>query len=83
MFIRQAKVRLGADTMRRCQPYLYLCSKERNDMKKCVVPFVVAMIIFTSCRVERPYYETPIGKKKQDYYNKIQYGAKERPKRKF
>ncbi len=29
------------------------------------------------------YYETPIGKKKQDYYNKIQYGAKERPKRKF
>ncbi|MCA4894631.1 MAG: hypothetical protein ING84_06450 [Cytophagales bacterium] len=36
-------------------------------MKKCVVPFVVAMIIFTSCRVERPYYETPIGKKKQDY----------------
>ena len=41
------------------------------------------MIIFTSCRVERPYYETPIGKKKQDYYNKIQYGAKERPKRKF
>jgi hypothetical protein len=52
-------------------------------MKKCVVPFVVAIIIFTSCRVQRSYYETPIGKKKQAYYNKIQFGAKERPKRKF
>lgn len=46
--------------------------------------FVVALIIFTSCSpAVRPYYETPIGKKKQDYYNKIQYGQKNHPKMKF
>lgn len=53
-------------------------------MKKLAVMFVVALIIFTSCSpAVRPYYETPIGKKKQDYYNKIQYGQKNHPKMKF
>ncbi len=52
-------------------------------MKKLLVPFVIALVVFTSCRVEKPYYETAIGKKKQKYYNSIQYGAKNHPKMKF
>ncbi|MFM9837586.1 MAG: hypothetical protein ACKVOQ_04935 [Cyclobacteriaceae bacterium] len=52
-------------------------------MKKCVVPFVLILLVFSSCRVEKPYYETAIGKKKQKYFNSIQYGAKNHPKMKF
>jgi hypothetical protein len=52
-------------------------------MKKWVVPFVLASLIFSSCRVEKPYYQTSIGKKKQKYYNSIQYGAKNHPKMNF
>jgi hypothetical protein len=52
-------------------------------MKKCVVPFVLALLIFSSCRVEKPYYQTSVGKKKQKYYNAIQYGAKNHPKMNF
>jgi hypothetical protein len=63
---------------------LYLDSTKVKTMKKLVVMFVVALIIFTSCSpAVRPYYETPIGRKKQDYYNKIQYGQKNHPKMKF
>lgn len=63
---------------------LYLDSTKEKTMKKGVVLFVVALIIFTSCSpAVRPYFETPIGKKKQDYYNKIQYGQKNHPKMKF
>jgi hypothetical protein len=52
-------------------------------MKKWGVSFVVVLLVFGSCRVEKPYYETAIGKKKQKYYNAIQYGAKNHPKMKF
>lgn len=63
---------------------VYLDSTKEKTMKKLAVMFVVALIIFTSCSpAVRPYYETPIGKKKQDYYNKIQYGQKNHPKMKF
>lgn len=63
---------------------MYLDSTKEKTMKKLAVMFVVALIIFTSCSpAVRPYYETPIGKKKQDYYNKIQYGQKNHPKMKF
>lgn len=64
--------------------WVYLDSTKEKTMKKLAVMFVVALIIFTSCSpAVRPYYETPIGKKKQDYYNKIQYGQKNHPKMKF
>jgi hypothetical protein len=61
----------------------YLVSNKKNVMKKWVVPFVLAALVFSSCRVEKPYYETSIGKKKQKYFNSIQYGAKNHPKMKF
>lgn len=47
-------------------------------MKKIIVFFVGAFLICSifSCTVPKSYYKTREGKKKQDYYNKIQYGQK-------
>lgn len=78
-----AKIQLEDDTMVMCSIALYLHSIKHRDMKKLIVPFVIALVVFTSCRVEKSYYETAIGKKKQKYYNSIQYGAKNHPKMKF
>jgi len=52
-------------------------------MKKGVVLFVSALIILSSCASPKPYYETKVGKKKQKYYNAIQFGQKVKPKMKF
>lgn len=52
------------------------------NMKKCVVLFVAALIVF-SCASEKPYYKTTEGKKKLRYYNAIQFGQKKRPKMDF
>jgi hypothetical protein len=52
-------------------------------MKKWVVLFVSALLIASACASEKPYYKTSIGKKKQRYYNAIQFGQKERPKMNF
>ena len=52
-------------------------------MKKVVVLFVSAIIIFTSCLGPKPAYKTANGKKKLKYYNAIQFGQKERPKMNF
>jgi hypothetical protein len=55
-------------------------------MKKVTGMLLVASILFASCgsvsRREhfkvnpKPYYKTAEGKKKQKYYNEIQYGGK-------
>ena len=42
---------------------------------KRVVGFLVVALIFTACG-QKPYYKTAKGKKKQKYYNDIQYGGK-------
>jgi hypothetical protein len=52
-------------------------------MKNWVVPFVLFALLFSACAAPKPYYETRVGKKKQKYYNAIQFGAKDRPKMKF
>jgi len=52
-------------------------------MKKLLVPFIAALIFFSSCCVEKSYYQTKIGKKKQKYYNDLQFGANKNPKRTF
>ncbi len=52
-------------------------------MKKCVVLFVSALLLLSACATPKPYYETKIGKKKQKYYNAIQFGQKVKPKMKF
>lgn len=45
-------------------------------MKKIIAFFIGAFLIgaIFSCSSPKPYYKTKEGKKKQEYYNKIQYG---------
>jgi hypothetical protein len=45
-------------------------------MKKLVGLIVVLGIILGACSHNKPYYKTAKGKKKQKYYNEIQYGGK-------
>ena len=45
-------------------------------MKK-LVGFVLAFsLLLSACSSNKPYYKTAKGKKKQKYYNDIQYGGK-------
>lgn len=50
-------------------------------MKKLSAGIVMALFLF-SCG-PKPYYQTSEGKKKQKYYNEIQYGKNPHPKMKF
>jgi hypothetical protein len=52
------------------------------DMKKLIF-VLVALIGFTACSAPKAYYETKEGKRKQKYYNDIQYGRNAHPKMKF
>jgi hypothetical protein len=61
---------------------MYLALSNNENMKKFVVLFVSASILFTSCG-PKPAYKTANGKKKLKYYNAIQFGQKERPKMNF
>lgn len=45
-------------------------------MKKAAGFFFVVAIIFSACAGPKPYYKTAEGKRKQKYYNDIQYGGK-------
>jgi hypothetical protein len=45
-------------------------------MKKVVGIMLVALIMFTACSSPKPYYKTAEGKRKQKYYNEIQFGGK-------
>ncbi|HMG89991.1 MAG TPA: hypothetical protein VK589_08020 [Chryseolinea sp.] len=44
-------------------------------MKKLVGLLVLVMFVLSSCG-PKPYYKTAKGKKKQKYYNDIQFGGK-------
>ncbi|MBX2897767.1 MAG: hypothetical protein KF763_20160 [Cyclobacteriaceae bacterium] len=44
---------------------------------------LVALITLSACAAPKPYYETKEGKRKQKYYNDIQYGRNAHPKMKF
>jgi uncharacterized lipoprotein len=47
---------------------------------KALIYAVVALILAAGCStVPKPYYETRIGKKKQRYYNAIQFGQHQIP----
>jgi hypothetical protein len=52
-------------------------------MRRMIAIVVLALIVLSSCAIEKPYYTTTEGKRKQRYYNAIQYGQKEVPKPKF
>lgn len=45
-------------------------------MKKIVVVIALVGVILSGCSSPRPYYKTREGKKKQKYYNDIQFGGK-------
>jgi hypothetical protein len=46
-------------------------------MKKLVgIVLVVVSIALSACSSQKPYYKTAVGKKKQKYYNEIQFGGK-------
>jgi hypothetical protein len=45
-------------------------------MKKGVVLFVIVLVIAGACGSDRPYYKTAEGKRKQKYYNELQFGGK-------
>gem|GEM_PF-435184 len=53
----------------------YVWTNGRKLMKKVVGFFIVAVLMITACG-PKPYYKTAKGKKKQKYYNDIQYGGK-------
>ena len=44
-------------------------------MKKIVGLLMASLILLSACG-NKPYYKTSKGKKKQKYYNDIQYGGK-------
>lgn len=52
-------------------------------MRRVIQFSIVAVILLSACATQKSYYETREGKRKQRYYNAIQYGQKEVPKKKF
>lgn len=54
-----------------------------EKMKFRLVGLLSILIVLSSCAVEKPYYQTSEGKKKQKYYNDIQFGRNANPKMKF
>jgi hypothetical protein len=45
-------------------------------MKRIVGIIMVFFIFISACSSPKPYYKTAKGKKKQKYYNEIQFGGK-------
>jgi hypothetical protein len=45
-------------------------------MKKAAGLLLVITILLGACSTQKPYYKTAEGKRKQKYYNDIQYGGK-------
>jgi hypothetical protein len=61
------------------------CIKLQNAkaMKQKLALFTVAILMLSACATPKAYYETKEGKRKQKYYNDIQYGRNAHPKMKF
>jgi hypothetical protein len=51
-------------------------NKHKKHMKKVVGILLAASIVFSACSSSKPYYKTAEGKRKQKYYNDIQFGGK-------
>jgi hypothetical protein len=45
-------------------------------MKKVVGILIAVSVIFSACMGPKAYYKTAEGKRKQKYYNEIQFGGK-------
>jgi hypothetical protein len=50
--------------------------KPSGYMKKIFALILLAGIMASACNYPKPYYKTREGKKKQKYYNDIQFGGK-------
>jgi uncharacterized protein YceK len=60
-----------------------LIPTNQKVMKRGIAFGILVVILLTGCSPVKPYYETKEGKKKQRYYNDIQYGRNAHPKMKF
>jgi len=49
---------------------------EQREIMKKYLWIILILIIVSGCKTPKPYYETAKGKKKQKYYNDIQFGGK-------
>jgi hypothetical protein len=58
-------------------------AQNAEAMKQKLALFTVAILILSACATPKAYYETKEGKRKQKYYNDIQYGRNAHPKMKF
>lgn len=45
-------------------------------MKKLIGFLVIASFLMSACASSKPYYKTAEGKRKQKYYNDIQFGGR-------
>ena len=45
-------------------------------MKKVFSVLLIASVILSACAGSKPYYKTAEGKRKQKYYNDIQFGGR-------
>jgi predicted component of type VI protein secretion system len=45
-----------------------------NKMRVFVM-MMALLFVFSACQSQKPYYKTKTGKKKQKYYNDIQFGG--------
>ena len=45
-------------------------------MKKLLGVLIILSIVLGACAGSKPYYKTAEGKRKQKYYNDIQFGGK-------
>jgi hypothetical protein len=45
-------------------------------MKRYFGYILIVLIILSSCSSNKPYYKTAEGKRKQKYYNDIQFGGR-------
>lgn len=49
---------------------------EMHRMKKLLLMLVACLILLAACHQPKAYYKTRQGRKKQKYYNDIQFGGK-------
>jgi hypothetical protein len=57
--------------------------QKKNGMRRKIQYFLAGLIFISACASEKPYYKTAEGKRKQRYYNAIQFGQKNVPKPNF
>lgn len=50
--------------------------RPRYFMKRILLFAIGTLFLLSSCGGPKPYYKTRTGKKKQKYYNEIQFGGK-------